>query len=66
MKECKVCGSPINSKNRHRNHCYDCKAKYPYQANMPNKSMQTTSFQFPFNRKDKFLEDQKPKKGWFR
>lgn len=43
MKNCKYCGEPINSNNRHRNSCYDCKVKYPYVAVQGGD---------PFNRKE--------------
>jgi len=31
MNNCKICGNPINSNNRHRNYCYACKVRYPYK-----------------------------------
>ena len=55
QKPCEFCGAAINSNNKHRTSCYECKNKYPFEP--------SDRGQKPFNRIDKINEDKNLETG---
>lgn len=43
MKKCKFCGKEIESYNKHRTSCKECKENHPYKESQKNEK--------PFNRR---------------
>lgn len=46
---CEYCGNPIDSNNKHRTSCKECKIKYPFEQSQRGQS--------PFNRQNKIFGD---------